>query len=205
MDVNQSLTPSAVVFDLGEVLATPRDLFLQLAGAVGASESALEKAYWAFRDDHDRGGSADAFWTSVLTEIGITPDPGLVSRLTALDSRAWVRIRPDAMEVFDLLAASSVTVSILSNAPVELATEARWQEWAKYVDGWYFSGELRVAKPDAQIYDLVTDSLSVAPSRILFFDDRQVNVDAALRAGWNARLWTSGSETKGVLSSLDLI
>lgn len=205
MDANQSLTPSAVVFDLGEVLATPRDLFSRLADAAGASEDALEMAYWAFRDDHDRGGSAEAFWTSVLTQVGVSPNAGLVSQLTAMDAMAWVDIRPDALEVFSLLAGESAVVSILSNAPVELAAEARRQEWAKYVDEWFFSGELRVAKPDARIYDIVAESLSIAPSRILFFDDRQVNVDAALKAGWNARLWASGADTKKVLSSLSLI
>lgn len=205
MNANQSLTPSAVVFDLGEVLATPRDLFFRLAGIAGASENAFKQAYWAFRDDHDRGGSAEAFWTSVLTEVDVIPSPELVSRLTTLDSTAWVNIRPDALEVFKLLEDKSATVSILSNAPVELAVRARRQEWAHYIDQWFFSGELRVAKPDARIYEIVAQSLSVLPSLILFFDDRQVNVDAALRAGWNARLWTSGTETRQLLSSMDLI
>jgi putative hydrolase of the HAD superfamily len=205
MDANQSLTPNAVVFDLGEVLASPRDLFSRLAETAGASEDTLENAYWAFRDDHDRGGSADTFWSSVLTQVSVSPSPALVSQLTAMDAMAWVNIRPDALEVFSVLAGQTVPVSILSNAPVELAAVARRQEWAKYVDEWFFSGELRVAKPDPRIYDIVAESLSVAPPGILFFDDRQVNVDAALKAGWNARLWTSGADTKNVLSSLSLI
>lgn len=198
-------TTAAVVFDLGEVLATPRDLFLRLAETAGASAERVERAYWAFRDDHDRGGSADVFWTSVLSEVGAAPEPGLVSRLTFLDASAWVTLRPDALEVFSLLEGSDVTVSILSNAPLELAAEARQQSWAKYIDRWFFSGELQLAKPDARIYELVTESVAVDPSQILFFDDRQVNVDAALRAGWDARLWTSGAETKSVLSGLNLI
>lgn len=208
MDVIKANHPapvSAVVFDLGEVLATPVDLFERLARAAEVPADEMERAYWFFRDDHDRGGSAERFWTSVLAEVGAAAGPDRVSMLALLDATAWATIRPDALEVFRLLADSHVTVSILSNAPVELAVEARKQEWAGYVDGWFFSGELQLAKPDARIYEIVAESLGVEPSRILFFDDRQVNVEAATRAGWDARLWVSGAETKAALSGLNLI
>ncbi len=43
------------------------------------------------------------------------------------------------------------------------------------------------AKPGAQIYRKVVELLDVMPRQILFFDDKQENVDAAERLGWYAR------------------
>jgi putative hydrolase of the HAD superfamily len=55
------------------------------------------------------------------------------------------------------------------------------------------------------VYTVVTRTLGVAPDRIVFFDDRQVNVDAARRAGWDAYLWTSGAATLDTLRRLGLL
>ena len=44
-----------VVFDLGEVLATPRELLAELARQAGSEEQRFSAAYWAHRDLFDRG------------------------------------------------------------------------------------------------------------------------------------------------------
>lgn len=41
-------------------------------------------------------------------------------------------------------------------------------------------------KPEQEIYRHVISKLSCDPSRILFFDDNSVNVEAARRAGMDA-------------------
>lgn len=45
------------------------------------------------------------------------------------------------------------------------------------------------AKPSPIIYERVQEHLVVAPRQILFFDDREENVEAACSKGWNARLY----------------
>ena len=47
----------------------------------------------------------------------------------------------------------------------------------------------RCSKPDAGIYERAAELAGVAPERIFFVDDRQENVDGALRAGWDAVLF----------------
>jgi putative hydrolase of the HAD superfamily len=49
------LSVSVVVFDLGEVLATPSGLLRALAERAGADEATLATSYWAYRDLYDRG------------------------------------------------------------------------------------------------------------------------------------------------------
>ena len=199
------LSVSVVVFDLGEVLAAPSGLLLALAERADTDEATLTAAYWAFRELYDRGGDADTFWTSVLRDARVAFDADLVRTLSDHDSTAWTTLRPDARETLAELHDAGVKVAVLSNAPRELAAVARQADWAVWIDDWFFSGELGMAKPDDAVYAAVTSALGVDESEIVFFDDRQVNVDAARRAGWDAHLWTSGTGVRDTLRTMGLL
>jgi putative hydrolase of the HAD superfamily len=194
-----------VVLDLGEVLATPTGLLLDLAERAGTDEATMTAAYWAYRNEHDRGGDAHAYWSSALSHAGVPFDADLVRMLSDYDSTAWTTLRRDARETLADLHEAGVTVAILSNAPRELATVARQADWSVWIDYWFFSGELGIAKPDDAIYATVTAALGIDGSEVVFFDDRQVNVDAARRAGWNAHLWTSGAAVQDTLRRMGLL
>jgi len=196
---------STVVFDLGEVLASPTTLYAELADHLPAGEREVEDAYWRGRDAHDRGASATEYWSGVITALGGPIDADLVARLSLIDAVRWTTIRQDAADTLRDLSVAGLTVAVLSNAPVELGRVARSTPWAKYVGQFFFSGDLRLAKPDAEIYELVTQRLDVPPEEVVFFDDRQVNVDAARNAGWDAYLWTSGGSMRETLEALRLL
>lgn len=66
-------------------------------------------------------------------------------------------------------------------------------EWMGHFDRRFASQILGCAKPKAEIYEKVQSLLGARGRSILFFDDKQENVDAAARLGWNARLY-SGHE-----------
>jgi putative hydrolase of the HAD superfamily len=194
-----------VVFDLGEVLATPRELFAELARHAGTDVKRLSAAYWAHRDLFDRGAEADAYWRAVLEDAGATHDADLALKLDQLDATSWTTLRPDARCTLEELNASGVRVAILSNAPLGMASMARAGDWAHLVDDWFFSSELSMAKPDPGIFEAVTARLGIEPSAVIFFDDRQVNVDAARAVGWRAELWTSADLVQKRLRDLGLI
>ncbi|SEQ08829.1 HAD family hydrolase [Microlunatus flavus] len=197
-----------VVLDLGEVLASPGPLLADLAAQAGLDERVLASAYWAHRDAHDRGTDADAYWRAVLAGAGAAAGPDDVAlrrALAATDARVWSTIRPDARRTLAGLHDHGVRVAILSNAPHPMAQASRASDWARWVDDWFFSAELGLAKPDPAIYAAVTDTLGVAPGQVLFFDDRQVNIDAAVRAGWDAHLWTSPAVVDDTLRRLGLL
>lgn len=197
-----------VVFDLGEVLASPGRLLADLAERAGLDEPTLATAYWAHRDAHDRGNDADTYWRAVLAAAGRADDPEdeTVRRaLAETDARVWSTIRPDARATLAALHDAGVRVAILSNAPHPMARASRAADWGRWVDDWFFSAELGLAKPDAAIYAAVTSALGVPGERVVFFDDRQVNVDAALRAGWDAYLWTSAAGVQETLHRLGLL
>lgn len=76
-------------------------------------------------------------------------------------------------------------VACLSNSN-ELHTPRHRKDVAGLVDRCYFSDEIGAVKPDREVFEYVIADLATPPSRIAFFDDTAVNVEAALRAGLTA-------------------
>ena len=200
-----SVAPRIVIFDLGEVLATPSALYESFAERIAHESQAVEASYWQHRGDYDRGGSSTAFWTAVLEGIGVPATRQSLEDLTQIDTIAWTTIRPDAFDLLRRLSDVGHRVGVLSNATIEMAGAARLSDWGRFVTDWFFSSELGIAKPDVRIYRYVTERIDLPASSIMFIDDRQVNVDAALAAGWNAHLWTSPVGTMDLLTELGLI
>mgnify|MGYP001853441926 FL=1 len=50
-------------------------------------------------------------------------------------------------------------------------------------DGGLFSYEVLCIKPEERIYRLLLEKYGIDPKRAVFFDDRQVNTEAASRLG----------------------
>jgi len=53
----------------------------------------------------------------------------------------------------------------------------------------YISGYLEMMKPDPSIYQFVEDDCGLAPSGLLFTDDRRDNIEAAQTRGWQTHLF----------------
>jgi putative hydrolase of the HAD superfamily len=145
----------------------------------GTDVQKLSTAYWAHRDLFDRGARADFYWHAVLEDAGVTHDADLALRLDQLDATSWTILRPDARCTLEDLE----RVGCSSCHPVECAAgdgvEGSGRGLGSSCRAWFFSRELNMAK------------LGIEPSAVVFFDDRQVSVEAARAAGWRAELWTS--------------
>lgn len=85
--------------------------------------------------------------------------------------------------------------------------------WEKLLSAYEFMGHfdrrfasqmLGCAKPDNTIYEKVEQMLEVDARSILFFDDRQENIDAAARLGWNARLYVGAEQLRKDLREFSL-
>ncbi|HUZ35515.1 MAG TPA: HAD family phosphatase [Streptosporangiaceae bacterium] len=93
--------------------------------------------------------------------------------------------------------------AILSNS----ADGARREEQARYAfadlfDVIVYSHEVRLAKPDPQIYQLLCAELDVAPAELVFLDDVPENVEAALDLGIRGILHHSTPESISAIGSL---
>ncbi len=92
---------SAVLFDFGMVLSGPPSpvAWKAMGALLGVTEDALHAAYWATRDDYDRGTlNADSYWDTVATATKVRLSDGDKSRLIALDVDLWTEMNGPMVE-----------------------------------------------------------------------------------------------------------
>ena len=180
----------AVVFDIGNVLIgwQPERYF---DAQIGESRRA---ALFETVDIHammvriDKGG----VFGDVVEETALAhPDWALEVR--------WVRDHwndvagPEislSVRLLRALKAKGLSVFALSNFGKENfpMTEAEYP-FLREFDRRYISGEMRMVKPDEEIYAAVEADYGLAPQTLLFADDRRENIEAAAARGWQTHLF----------------
>ena len=68
--------------------------------------------------------------------------------------------------------------------------------------GQFISCEMKLMKPTQECYREVQRRIGLPAGEILFVDDNQTNVDAALQAGWQARYYEPGTSLQSLLADL---
>lgn len=90
-------------------------------------------------------------------------------------------------------------VYLLSNYPKELFEthmEDRF-DFINEIDGMVVSGYVHMVKPEPGIYQCLLEKYNLDPDECVFLDDRQINIDAALKEGFHGIVfqdYTSGRE-----------
>lgn len=64
----------------------------------------------------------------------------------------------------------------------------------RYFDGVYFSHLIRLRKPEREIYEYLLEDAELHPDETIFFDDLEINVEAARQTGMHAFLHPVGTE-----------
>lgn len=188
-----------VVFDYGEVLCNRTTALPAMARRLGVSAEEFEPAYWAHREAYDRGAADLDYWQAIGDTVGTEVDEPTAEQLTRIDIEGWSNVRPECLELLDALAEAGTPLALLSNAPSSFGRFAEAQPWARHFRELVFSGDVRMAKPDKEIFDLLVSRLGAAPEDCLFFDDRQSNVNGARAAGLRAQQWRGADEAGAVL------
>jgi putative hydrolase of the HAD superfamily len=188
-------TVKAVLFDYGMVLSGPPDpaAWSRLRTITNLSEDLLHREYWAHRHAYDRGDlTAETYWHKTATGAGITLTPTQLSDLIAADVDFWSTLNPPMLEWAERLQRAGIRTGILSNMPdaMEAGLRAR-HPWIETFDHHTWSHSLRLAKPEPAIYLHAAEGLNTPPANILFIDDRNENIEAALAVGMQAILYTT--------------
>lgn len=66
----------------------------------------------------------------------------------------------------------------------------------------YFSHNIKIAKPNPKIFKYVLADLCIDPSKCVFIDDKQTNVDGAKKCGVKGIVFSSGEQVKKELALL---
>lgn len=151
----------------------------------GLSEADFFQAYWAPRDDYDRGTlNAEAYWDAVAAAAKVQLDEAARTRLIALDVDLWTEMNAPMLAWVQRLHSAGIRTGILSNIGDAMAEGIRKKfDWIGRFDHAVWSHELLLRKPEPAIYAAAVRGLGVPAAEVLFLDDKQENITAALAAG----------------------
>jgi putative hydrolase of the HAD superfamily len=161
--------------------------FAGLAGVLGADPAKFRPAYDVDRLEYDRGTfSAAEYWKRLSACVGVGITPEQIARLRQLDLRIWSDINQPMVAWVRRLRGLGVKTALLSNMPSDMMTHVRTFPWLEVFDCLTFSCELRVVKPEAEIYQHCLENLGVGAQDAIFFDDKASNVSGAQKVGIRA-------------------
>jgi putative hydrolase of the HAD superfamily len=188
-----------IVFDYGEVISRRITALPELAALLDTDPAEFEKAYWGERQAYDAGLSDADYWRAVAARLDREVDDSLIHRLTSVDVDGWMSTDPESLALLEDLHRSGVRLALLSNASTTFARAGESKPWARFFEHLLFSGDLRVVKPEPEIWRVLLDTLGAEAGECLFFDDREENVAGAREAGLNAELWRSAAHARTLL------
>ena len=89
----------------------------------------------------------------------------------------------------------------LSSMPAPVARELeRRHEFLKWFDGGIFSGDVKLIKPEKEIFELATGRFGLTAASTVFVDDALANVESARAHGWRAIHFTSPEQLSKALA-----
>jgi putative hydrolase of the HAD superfamily len=213
-----SLPGRTVIFDYGEVISlsqSPEDraALERLAGvggadgADGADGGADSARFWtsynAHRDGLDQGtGGVAAYWAAVAGDIGASWDEGRVHELWAADFRSWLSVNPDVIDLLTDLRAGGTPLALLSNAGPDYGSYFRHGPLGDLFAACYVSGELRLLKPDPEIFLHVLGDLGIRAAEAVFIDNKASNVAGAQALGITGHVFTGACALRAFLARL---
>lgn len=113
---------------------------------------------------------------------------------------------PDSVALLQRLHVQGRRLHYLSNMPAPYADHLEAQhDFLRCFESGIFSARERLAKPEPAIFEHAARRFGAAPRELLFLDDYPVNVEAALRCGWQALLFESAAQAEAALRERGLL
>lgn len=174
-----------IVFDMGNVLLWfDRDRFLDAVGAEGEDRKILmNNVYlsveWARMD---RGSMTEAEAAASMCTHVLERLHGKVHLLVDQWDRPIYPVEGMAQLARDLKAAG-YGIYLLSNASYRQHEYWPRVPGSKFFDGTLISADVKLVKPQREIYDLLCSKFSLKPEECVFIDDSAANIEGAEVAG----------------------
>lgn len=194
-----------VLFDFGEVIslepsAEARAALVRLAGVPAEPFWA---AYWALRDDLDRGVlSTTEYWTAIAERTGADWPTARLQELYVADFTSWIAVNPRVLELIDELSRGGTRLALLSNAGFDYGDHFRFSPLGRYFERIFVSAEMGRLKPEADIYEAVVADLGMDATQVVFIDNREVNIDGARAVGMTGHVFRGADGLRAFLEEL---
>ncbi|WP_119459886.1 HAD family hydrolase [Rhodospirillaceae bacterium SYSU D60014] len=198
----------AAVFDLGGVLIdwNPRYLYRKLFdGDEAGMEAFLTEVCTPAWNEEQDGGRPFADAVALL----VAQHPTHAALIEAYDAR-WEEMLAGpiagSVEILAALKAQRMPLYALTNWSAEKFPIARRRfDFLQWFDGIVVSGEIRLKKPDPEIFRHLLDGFGLTAGETLFIDDSEPNVAAAQAAGMTALRFRSPQALRRDLTALGLL
>ena len=110
-----------------------------------------------------------------------------------------------SVEILKSLLANGHDVTMLTNFASDTFEIAKRRfDFLALSRGTTVSADIKMIKPDAEIYHHHANSFDLTPEHCLFIDDSQKNVDGAINAGWQAVLFQNAKTLKDDLERFEI-
>ena len=182
-----------VYFDLGNILLSfdPGISCGNVAERFGVTVESVKDAIYAsgLQDQLEHGAiSGDEFAAKIRVSLGQSEENLPTAELLEAVSSMYTLI--DGMaELMEQVRLKQRRVGLLSNtchAHWDWICRQNYPLFAQPLDATVLSYEVGAMKPNETIYRIAEQLAGVNPREILFIDDRQENVEGALKRGWRA-------------------
>jgi putative hydrolase of the HAD superfamily len=200
-----SLSPRTVIFDYGEVVSlSPSEADrAAIELLAGLDPEKFWSSYWAHRRELDLAlDGVRSYWAAIAADTGADWDDGRIVELWAADLRSWMSVNPATVDVLADLKAGGTRLALLSNAAPDYGSYFRHGLLGDYFDAFYVSGELKLLKPSASIYQHVLADLGISARDAVFIDNRSDNVAGAEELGITGHVFTDAGALRTFLQSL---
>lgn len=215
-----------IVFDLGGVLVQRRHTLRELTTVMirhanlqsrsnhGSQTSvptiitdpfSFEAAYGRYRESYSLSMGPSDYFTTLCRAAGVQPTEELIAELQETDTRLCSTVNASVLNLLNHLNAIDQPWAIFSNAPRPVMEAVMEQDWTNAAAVTCFSPELRFTKPHQGAFRRFEQAAAAAGheyASLIYFDDRQANLDAAQRRGWEAFPWRGVESVHEVLSPI---
>lgn len=181
----------AVIFDIGNVLIEwqPEQYYDALIGETRRRAMFSEIDLHGVNERSDMGENL----AEVIAETALK-HPDWHDEIMIWNDK-WIELAspeiPHSVRLLRALRANGVPVFSLTNFGIQTMEIARAKyDFLNEFDREFVSGHMAQVKPGARIYEMLEEGCGVAPHALLFADDRDENIEAALARGWKGHLFT---------------
>lgn len=203
--MNIRIPDRVIVFDYGEVISVSQSEVdrAALVEISGLEPGLFWQLYDRYREDLDQGVTLPReYWNLIARDAGVEWPPATLQQLWAADIRSWISVEPGTVQLLAELHAGGTRVALLSNAGFDFSDPFRHSPMAAYFEAMFVSAELGLIKPDPEIYRVTARELGITLEQMVFIDNKEINVDAAVALGVTGHVFTTVAELRAFLESL---
>lgn len=198
--------PQAVVFDWGNVIGfSDRDVVVDfMCECLQVSETEFEEANVEKRQAVAVGKSEIDFWQEFAARKSVVLPEDWPTQY-CLTLKNSIGADPAIYELIAELKSRGLRVGMLSNIDGRYTKLIREFGFYEPFDPCLLSCEMGLEKPDARAYQLLINTLGLAPADVVFIDDKAENVDAAKAMSIDAIQFHSEGQLRAELRKRGLL